>query len=103
MSLEVENMVTISLQLPDELANRLKPLQDRLPEIIELGLRQLEIKGKDEPNGNELKHQVLAALYSTGIVTLPQTIQPPARIRYTPVRAGGPSASEMIIRERRGE
>ena len=33
-------MVTIPLQLSEELAERVRPLQDRLPEIIELGLRQ---------------------------------------------------------------
>ena len=34
-------MITIPLQLSDELAQQVLPLQDRLPEIIELGLRQL--------------------------------------------------------------
>ena len=33
-------MVTIPLQLSNELAQRVMPIQDRLPEIIELGLRQ---------------------------------------------------------------
>jgi hypothetical protein len=32
-------MVTISLQLPDELARQVMPLQDRLPEIIQVGLQ----------------------------------------------------------------
>jgi len=32
-------MITIPLQLPDELAQQVIPLQERLPEIIELGLR----------------------------------------------------------------
>ena len=33
-------MMTIPVQLSEELAERVRPLQDRLPEIIELGLRQ---------------------------------------------------------------
>ena len=33
-------MITIPVQLSEELAERVRPLQDRLPEIIELGLRQ---------------------------------------------------------------
>jgi hypothetical protein len=33
-------MITIPLQLPDKLAQQVIPLQERLPEIIELGLRQ---------------------------------------------------------------
>ena len=33
-------MITIPLQLSEELAEKVRPIQDRLPEIIELGLRQ---------------------------------------------------------------
>lgn len=98
-------MVAISLEVPDELAKRLVPVQDRLPEIIELGLRQLELEVESdmERDRDKSRYQVLTALYSTGIVTLPQTVQPATRTRYTPVQADGPPASEMIIRERRGE
>jgi hypothetical protein len=32
-------MITIPLQLPDELARQVLPLQDRLPEIIQVGLQ----------------------------------------------------------------
>lgn len=35
-------MTSMTIELPPELAQRLLPLQDRLTEIIELGLRQLE-------------------------------------------------------------
>jgi hypothetical protein len=35
-------MITIPVQLSNELARRVIPLQDRLPEIIELGLRQIK-------------------------------------------------------------
>ena len=35
-------MITIPVQLSNELAQRVMPLKDRLPEIIELGLRQIE-------------------------------------------------------------
>ena len=33
-------MITISVQLSEELAKRVLPVQDRLPEIIELGLER---------------------------------------------------------------
>ncbi len=33
-------MITIPIELPEDLAKEILPLQDRLPEIIELGLRQ---------------------------------------------------------------
>ncbi len=99
-------MVTISLELPDELARRLIPLQDRLPEIIELGLQQLEVESREDVAANQAarKQQVFAALHSTGIVTLPTPVSlPQARIRRTPVKAGGPPASDMIIEARRGK
>ena len=45
-------MVTISLEISDELARRLTLLQDRLPEIIELGLRHLEVEIKERNRSN---------------------------------------------------
>jgi hypothetical protein len=94
-------MITIPVQLSDDLARRVAPLQDRLPEIIELGLRQIEADKKPEAS---IRQQVLDALDSTGIVTLPREAagQPP-RARHTPIAAGGRPASELIIAERRGE
>ena len=35
-------MATITLQIPDELALRLDPLKDELPQILMLGLREVE-------------------------------------------------------------
>lgn len=97
-------MITIPVQLSNELAQRVLPLQDRLPEIIELGLRKLTAAGQAEPSDLQAKQQVLNALLSTGIVTPPR---PAAgrkpRPRRTPIQAGGPPASELIIAERRGE
>jgi hypothetical protein len=43
-------MITIPLQLPDKLAQRVLPLQDRLPEIIELGLRYWQKQAPSTPN-----------------------------------------------------
>lgn len=92
-------MVTIPVQLPDELAQRLLPWQDRLPEIIDLGLRQLAV-------GDTLAHpahtsaQMIDALATTALITLP-TFQRRQRESRHPVEAGGPPASELIIAERR--
>jgi hypothetical protein len=96
-------MVTIPLQLSNELARQVMPLQDRLPEIIELGLRQLAAVRKAEIAYPPAKRQALDALASTGIVTLPTpAAQRKARTRRAPIKAGGPPASEMIVAERRG-
>ncbi len=34
-------MVELTIQIPDDLALQLQPMQNRLPEIIELGLREI--------------------------------------------------------------
>jgi len=34
-------MVELTIQIPNELASRLQPVQDRLAEVIELGLREM--------------------------------------------------------------
>lgn len=34
-------MVPVTVEIPDELARRLEPVADRLPYILELGLREL--------------------------------------------------------------
>lgn len=92
-------MITIPVQVSDELADRLRPLQDRLPEIIELGL--LQLIGGDAPvtNTNTSSH-VIEALDATGLVTFPSFKDPRLTNRH-PIEAGGPAASEMIIAERR--
>lgn len=95
-------MITIPLQLSNELARQVIPLQARLPEIIELGLRQLVAVREAEDAYPQAKQQTLDALASTGIVTLPTSAaQRKDRVRRTPIKAGGPPASEMIIAERR--
>jgi hypothetical protein len=98
-------MVTILLHVSEELAERLLPLQNRLPEIIELGLRQVKAEENVEPGPEHpaLKAQVLQALLSTGIVSVPHpTTRSRTRVRHTPVQASGKPASEIIIEQRPG-
>lgn len=95
-------MVTIPLQLSNDLARRVLPLQDRLPEIIELGLHQMSLKKDADEDVSAAKQRTLDALASTGIVTLPTLAAPERRPRRrrTPIEAGGRPASEMIIAAR---
>ncbi|MBN1810992.1 MAG: hypothetical protein JXA14_04070 [Anaerolineae bacterium] len=96
-------MITIPLKVSEELAGRLLPLQNRLPEIIELGLRQLKAQSdvKTEVAPPTPKERVLAALASTGIVSLPEpAARSQPRDRHTPIPAGGQLASELIIEAR---
>jgi hypothetical protein len=94
-------MVTISLELPDELAERLMPLRDRLPEIIELGLRQWP----DTELVMLTPRQHVEHLWATTGLIVP--LDPEIARRYsksrrrrTPIQAGGKPASEIIIEQR---
>ena len=92
-------MITIPLQLPEDLAKGVLPLQDRLPEIIALGLRQWRKRPALTP-----RQQIERLWDAAGLVT-PVNAVPPASEAATPqrrppVQTGGKPASEIIIEER---
>lgn len=95
-------MVTISLKLPNDLARRVLPLEDRLPEIIELGLQQMTMAEEADTPVRAAKLRAIAALSSTGLIIVPEqaATNRERRSRRTPIEAGGTPASEMIIAER---
>ncbi len=92
-------MITIPVQLTEELAERVRPVQDRLPEIIELGLRQWRKQPAPTP-----RQRVEQLWEAQGLV------QPAAqsgkrnqtrrRKHQAPTPAGGQPASEIIIEQR---
>ena len=92
-------MITIPLQLPEDLAKEVLPLQDRLPEIIALGLRQWRKRPALTP-----RQQVERLWDAAGLVTpveaVPAGSEAAKAHRRPPVRAGGKLASEIIIEER---
>ena len=107
-------METIQVQVPSELAQRLRQHYDALPQILEWGLRHLEQESEPGaltraagPDGTPRREDVLAALRSTGLlVDLDPAIATEYRAdadqrRYTPIRVAGKPLSEMIIAERR--
>src|SRR5437870_387863 len=55
-------MSAITLKLPDELAEQLRNHQDRLPEILELGLRELNAEGQGRFEGAADVLEFLATL-----------------------------------------
>jgi hypothetical protein len=57
-------MSPITLELPDELARRLQPMADQLPEILELGLRELNAAGQPGFQGAAELLEFLAGLPS---------------------------------------
>ncbi len=55
-------MSPITLELPDELAQRLQPVADQLPAILELGLRELNAAGQPGFQGAAELMEFLAGL-----------------------------------------
>jgi len=55
-------MSAITLKLPDDLAERLWNHEDRLPEILELGLRELNAEGQSRFEGAVEVFEFLAGL-----------------------------------------
>ena len=93
-------MITIPVKLPDELARRLMPIQDRLPDIIERGLREIEAEAQGSLPPTARKAQILKALQSTGIVSMPELSSAAKATRHSPITVGGQPASEIIIEQR---
>lgn len=94
-------METIVLQIPDDLAERIKPHRHELARILRLGLSQLatsEIVSR--------RDRTIRALQATGLI---QPIAPslvsryavdPHRGRRPPLRLPGKPLSEIIIEQR---
>ena len=55
-------MSAITLKLPDGLAERLRKHEDRLPEILEIGLRELNAEGQSRFDGAAEVLEFLASL-----------------------------------------
>jgi len=57
-------MTTVTVEIPRELAQRLQPLSDRLPDILEMGLRQWQAAGQPGFQGMAAILELLATLPS---------------------------------------
>jgi len=96
-------MVTIPVKVSKELAERLAPLQDHLPQIIELGLRYWKDAEQARITPRQQVEHILAEVGL--LVTLdPEMVRRytsrAARRRVSPLRIGGKPTSEIIIEER---
>ncbi|MEI2693256.1 MAG: hypothetical protein V9H69_27455 [Anaerolineae bacterium] len=92
-------MITIPLKLPDQLAQQVLPIQDRLPEIIELGLRHWQRQKPTTPRERiEQVWETAGLVEPTGLSDNDHPT--PGRKRRTPIKAGGQPASEIIIEQR---
>lgn len=92
-------MHTIQLELEEELAAKLIPYRDKLPEMLELGLEALqELETRER---QEKRKRVLAVLGAAPQVNLPEPPNGDAPyIRLSPVEITGQPVSEIVIAER---
>ncbi len=92
-------MITILVELPEDLAKRVQAVQDHLPELIELGLRQWRKQPILTP-----RQRVEQLWEAEGLVEpiVPSAVsRQKARCkRQAPIPAGGQPASELIIQQR---
>lgn len=94
-------MATISVEIPDELAERLTPVQGRLTEIIELGLGQLQ--RTEDPSLTP--RQVIERIWTEAGLTkalhpIVETKASSHRERQAPLQTEGKAASQIIIEQR---
>ena len=82
-------MVEITIQVPDALAERLSSVQDRLPEVLALGLDELS------PLPNQVYRYVLEFLISRP--------SPEALMRFGPTPEMQTRANKLLERDRAGQ
>jgi len=81
-------MVTMTIQVPDSLAKKIYSIQDRLPEVLALGLDELS------PVPNEIYRYILEFLVSR---PSPQEI-----VKFGPTPDMQERASELLEKNRQG-
>ena len=92
-------MHTIQLELQEPLAEKLVSYQDRLVELLELGLQVwLERERQEQPTDRE---RLLWVLTASGKVKIPQPYTGGRPyVRNTPVPITGRPVSELLIEQR---
>ena len=81
-------MAELTIKIPDELMMRLQPVQDRLPEVIELGLRVIV------PSKYKMHSEVIEFL-ATGPT-------PPAIVAFRPSKDAQSRVAELLYRNSEG-
>jgi hypothetical protein len=89
-------MREITIEIPDQLAERLSPYREQLPQILERGLADLETAS---PRPDDWRERTIRVLMATGLVRMPETSLRPRR-RHTPIKMTGKPLSELIIEQR---
>lgn len=92
-------MSTIQLEISDELAEQLAPHQDRLVDLLRLGLQQWQENERQKQQSDQA--YLLQLLIESGQVIIPKpAVDTTAYIRQTPVPLTGKATSEIVIEQR---
>jgi len=92
-------MSIVQIELSSEMAQTLSPYHDKLPILLELGLREwLKHESQEAP---VLRDRILQVLVASGQVEAPKpyTDEKPY-IRHTPVPITGKPVSELVVEQR---
>jgi hypothetical protein len=94
-------METIQVQVPSDLAQRLQPYYDQIPQILEWGLQHI----KQQQAGLESQQQAITILRQLGATgpdsnAIANYLAASAVAGWSPLEAGGRPASELIIKAR---
>ena len=101
-------METIEIKISSELYQRLRPYQQDLPHILELGLLYLKENQKkvSDETGAVTSEQTIATLRQAGalgpdMATVISNLNLPENKNWHPLQTSGKLASEIIIQQRR--
>ena len=111
-------METIQIQVPSDLLQRLRPYQNDLASLLELGLRYLEKQTKSQPAFDleqykqteqyqrQKRLQTIlreqAGVIGPDVDTRLQYTMQPDNQNWQPIEAAGKPASQIIIQQRQG-
>jgi len=92
-------MNTVQLELSDELAETLAPYHNKLPALLELGLREWLKREQQDPPA--LRERMLLVLTASGRVEAPRPyVGEKPYVRRTPVPITGKPISELVVEQR---
>lgn len=95
-------MTDLTISIPNELMERLRPHLDELPRILELGVQQVE--RSTTPKLPTERERIMRLLAEKGVARpLDKNLVPPGafnRPRQQPLRISGKPVSEIIIEQR---
>jgi hypothetical protein len=89
----------LTLTIPDDLATRLRPVQDRLPQILERGLRDLDIPSPAFTGLGEVIEMLARLPSAEEVLALRPSPELQARVDHLLSKNRGPGLSDDEQRE----